>query len=190
MNIVIRELGINVPKFKIPRKIVAEYNEEKGGEQERVKVVVKGVDEDGIMASFVKGVVVIAPLKNGPTSTAPVSTSASSPQQDSPAPPSSAPPGPPPPPPKLTIPTPSRAFQAPTTETFILHEEPFAVTLDKSDVSQSRAKIRFMGHYDEPQIELTFQMPAQKETSEIFEIEFDPETGSWASTKGRSIKQL
>lgn len=188
MNIVIKELGVNVPPFKIPRKIIVDYKEEKTGEREKVKVNVRGVDNEGIMASFIKGVVVTAPIRNELLH-APTSTATPIPQQVTTAPVSPPPGPPPPPPPKLTVPTPSRTFQSPTTETFILHEEPFSVTLDKSDVPQSRAKIRFMGHYNEPQIELTFKMP-EKETSEIFEVEFDPETVSWTTTKGRLIKQL
>eukprot|EP01125_Pyxidicula_operculata_P017218 TRINITY_DN6022_c0_g1_i1.p1 TRINITY_DN6022_c0_g1~~TRINITY_DN6022_c0_g1_i1.p1 ORF type:complete len:442 (-),score=79.71 TRINITY_DN6022_c0_g1_i1:106-1248(-) len=188
MRIVMTELGIEVPEWKFKRRIVRLYTQLPNDE---LKVSIYGLDDRGISSSFIEGVVITAPLAEKSEFEKQVVNE--TPQNITPSSPSSpsGPSAPPPPPPPKVMQQKKPAGPTITTRKIILTHEPFEFTIPSNQLSQISGKLRFFGHYGEPQMMITFNRKTNDtEEKQVMEYQYYASVGKWESETDTSFKNL
>jgi mono-ADP-ribosyltransferase sirtuin 6 len=71
----------------------------------------------------------------------------------------------------------------------VARAEPF--TIHVRDVLQPGAQLKleleFMGHYNEPNLELAYQVEGEEEA--LYLLEYNPQTGEWAAERQKSLEE-
>ena len=70
----------------------------------------------------------------------------------------------------------------------VVRSEPFVISLrgDLDSGMQLKLELEFMGHYGEPNLEIVHEYQKESNTTALYLLEYNPQTGEWKTTKQSS----